>query len=161
MNHNLSDERIERINEWMKNISTITSSSKSLKDESDPLTEWDTQYYTTVKYTDGREETNYSDPSRPSIMLHEIDEYLKTWGLYLREVNADRFRESIVYTGISFLRIEFNTCHRDMIKFDKHNWFNYTKERFQHLIYEKFLSEAEKSNNIPLIREVKLRSLEI
>jgi len=161
MNHSISDERLEKINEWIKNISTITSSSKSLKNENDPLTEWDSQYYTIVKYNDGTEKVSYSEPSKPSIMLHEIDDHLQTWGLSLREVNADRFRESLIYSGISFIRIEFNTFHKDMIKFDNHGWFNYTKERFQHLIYEKFLSEAEKSNNIALAREVKLRSLEI
>lgn len=159
MNHNISDERIDKINEWMKTVSTITSGFKSLKDENDPLTEWDSQYYTVVKYNDGREDIQYSTPSTPSTMLHEIDEYLKTWGLNLSKVENKRHREGLLYTGISFIRIEFNTYHKDMIKFDNHNWFDYSKERFQYLIYEKFLSEAEKNNNLPLMREIKLRNL--
>ena len=159
MNHNLSDERINQLNKWMMSISTISGGFKSLVDENDPLTHWDSQYYNVIKYNDGTEKIQYSEPSKPSIMLHEIDDYLQTWGLSLKSVNTDFCRQGMTYTGISYLKIDFNSFHKDMVKFDDHNWFTYTKERFQHLIYEKFLNEAKKDNNTALAREIKLRNL--
>ena len=90
---------------------------------------------------------------------HEINDYLNTWGLSLKEVNSDRLREALVYTGISFIRIDFNAFHKDMIKFDNHNWFTYHKDNFQYLINERFIDEAKRLNNTVLMREIKLRNL--
>ncbi len=155
----MTKERQDKINEWLKTVESISSNTKSLYSESDLLTTWDSQYFTIIKYNDGKEEVKESKPYKPSIMLHEIDDHLQSWGMQLRDLNKNFLTDSLCYNGISFIKIEFNRCHTDMIKFDKHNWFTYTKERFQHLIKERLLEEAKLTNNITLAREIKLRNL--
>lgn len=157
--HHISEERLEKINEFMKNVSSITSGSESLYDENDILTKWDSVYYNITKYNDGTEKKDYSKPSKPSIMFHEIDEYLKTWSFKFNKI-VDGFNKTLYYNGYkSFFRIDWNNIHKDMIKFDNHNWFNYNKEHFQKLIENKIIEDAKKTNNVSLLREIKIKSL--
>lgn len=159
MMNNIEEEKLNKINEWMKNISSISSKVESLSDENDVLTTWDSQYTTIVEYNDGTEKKSYSEPNRPSIMLHEIDDHLKSWGLDIIRVKKHNFTNDIEYKGISYIRIELNPFHTDMIKFDNHNWFTYSKEKFQELVYQRFYEEAKRGNNKPLIREIKIRKV--
>ena len=91
-------------------------------------------------------------------MLHEIDDYLSSWGFKLDRLINDRLNRRMIYRGITYLEIELNSFHTDMYSING-SWINYTKENFQYLIEERLKKEAEKTNNLSLKREVKIRSI--
>ena len=71
-NH-LTDGRIDKLNELMKTVSTIGSETVSLYDPEDPLTTWDSEYYTIVTYIDGKVTRDNPSKKLVSPMLHRID----------------------------------------------------------------------------------------
>ncbi len=142
----------------------------SLYDSNDRLTKWDSESYIII--TRGvSEERVLVKKNMPSIMLHEIDDYIRTWGCTMYDISSwvdmstyKSFNNSIFWSGLLFVRIDINTYHTDMISLDSSNWFDYKKESFRYRFDEwvERTSNALISNgkdNIPLKREIHLRSL--
>lgn len=153
--HNLSEERIIKLEEWLKSVLEITSETISLYNENDKLTKWDSEYYNIVKYTNGDIKRDLSYKNTPSVMLHEIEAHMNSWGMVLKDIKKD----TMYWSGITWLSIGLNRFHMDMIQIDGGGWITYQSDNFKHLIYERFIDESKKTNNISLTREIKLRSL--
>ena len=162
MMHDLSDDRINQINKWLMCIKTISTEYISFEDKNDPFTKWDKDSYHVVVYNSGEIRRDLISSDRPSVKLHKINSIMNGWGLefHLRNGwNEGRFH----WKGETYVTMEMNTFHRNLFKFDepggRNDWFEYTDSYIKEQIDEHIIDKAIKSGNIPLMREVKIRSI--
>ena len=123
-----TQERIDEMNERLKTIKDMTSSTKSLSIESDPFTKWDYQSTHTVRYMDGRISEDIGKENRDaSTRLHKINSIMEGWGFILEDVSGiwkHTFRW-VVPNVISYfsIRISINTFHNNLFSVDTdHDW---------------------------------------
>lgn len=157
-------ERIDAINEWMKSVSEITSETVSLAVEGDPLTNWDKEYYTIVRYKDGSTKRDLSSREQPSKMYKHVDSIMKTWGLELQRVSIDPkdFMNSwLSWKGTVHISMTINKFHTNMFTFEigSYNWKTYDQNTIESVIEDYMIEIAEKTKDLTLQREIKLKAL--
>ena len=169
-----TQEQIDRFNELMKEVDSISHSSNSLEVEGDPFTLWDTESVWTKKYIDGRvEESRRRDDILPSVRLHKINSVMESWGLKLsnypqkRDINC-RFS----WSGGLYITIQMNSFHTTLFQIDDNYsdavknsgskkvgvWIEYN-DNFPEIIDKHIIEMATKSGSVSLLRELKIRNL--
>lgn len=122
------------INEWYKQVSTISTETVSQYIEGDYLTYLDKDSYHVVNYKDGRVEKTLVTSIRPSVMLKDIERVFNDWDLPLNE-DAMRsmnkkgkrpFSDRLIFGNINWISIYLNSVHLDMISDDAFGpWYSY------------------------------------
>ena len=106
------EERNELINKWLETVSEITSEAVSLSVDGDPLTNWDKENYSIVKYKDGTIKGDLTSRDVPSQVYKHINSIMQSWGLDLKSVEMDRkewLNSSITWDGITYIRMKLNS----------------------------------------------------
>ena len=78
-----NEERDIKLQEWLKEVSTISTERVSRQVEGDYLTKWDEDSYHVVHYVDGRVDKTLISKKRPSVTLKHIEQVFNDWGLEL------------------------------------------------------------------------------
>jgi hypothetical protein len=172
-----NEERDIRLQEWLKDVSTISTERVSQQVEGDYLTQWDEDSYHVVHYVDGRVEKTLTDSKRPSVMLKHVESIFNDWSLELniKAIEGLKKKGRIVFTqrfifGDSWITVYMNDIHKDMLSDDAFGtWYSYkdgmievdnqviTLEEWIALV---ILKEAKKNpNDIQLQRSIKLKAL--
>ncbi len=120
------------INEWYKQVSTISTETVSQYIEGDYLTHLDKDSYHVVNYKDGRIEKTLTTVSKPSVMLKHIERVFDDWGLplnmdtinLLKKKDKRPFSDRLIFG--SWISIYLNSVHLDMISDDAFGpWYSY------------------------------------
>lgn len=172
----MTDERVKEANEWMKTVNCISSKTVDLQVEGDPLTIYDSNYYSVVEYTDGRViETLSQKGAQPSVRLHKINSIMESWGLTLK--NSPKKKHNILdcsftWDGLLYVSMTINSFHQTLFKFNSFNtsdikvplkivgeWFEYDENNIEKIIDYVIFQMGEKSPNTGISREIKLRKI--
>lgn len=172
-----NEERDIRLQEWLKDVSTISTERVSKIVEGDYLTKWDEDSYHVVNYVDGRIEKTLISKKRPSVMLKHIEQVFNDWSLELnvKAMESLKRSEKIVFTerlifGDSWIMIYMNDIHKDMISDDNFGrWYTYKDGllevgnqlvKLEEWIEQHIIRESKKHpSDIQLQRSVKLKSI--
>lgn len=172
-----NEERDIRLQEWLKDIATISTERVSQSVEGDYLTQWDEDSYHVVNYVDGRVEKTLVYTKRPSVMLKHVEKVFNDWSLELnvKAMDSLKKKDRIVFTqsfifGDSWITVYMNDIHKDMLSDDAFgHWYTYKdgflEVRHQWLTLEDWiasviLKEAKKyPSDKQLQRSIKLKSL--
>jgi hypothetical protein len=164
------ESRNQWINEWLQTVSEITTETISLAKEGDPLTNWDVERYSIVRYKDGTIKRDLTTRDVPSKIYKHIDSIMQSWGLQLMNVKMDRLNSMITWNGIIYVRMSLNLFHADTFDLSdcvsssqlaghKYNWETYNESTIESVILDYMTKRANLSGEIALVREVKIRSL--
>jgi hypothetical protein len=173
----MTDERIEKMNEWLKTTISIGTERVSCEIEGDYLTKWDEDSYHVVHYLDGRVDKTLSFSKRPSVMLKHIEKVFNDWSLELNieamekiKKREKRYFSTQLRFGNSWIIIYMNDIHQDMISDDQYGrWYSYKDGMLEvghqivtleEWIASVILKEAKKyPSDIQLQRSIKLKAL--
>jgi len=172
-----NEERDIRLQEWLKEVSTISTERVSQKVEGDYLTQWDEDSYHVVHYVDGRVEKTLVNKKRPSVMLKHVEKVFNDWdlplnidgvkSLRLKEVRS--FSQRFIF-GDSWITVYMNDIHQDMLSDDAFGrWYKYEDGmlevehqvvKLEEWIASVILNQAKKyPSDVQLQRSIKLKSL--
>lgn len=172
-----NEERDIKLQDWLKEVSTISTERVSRQVEGDYLTKWDEDSYHVVHYVDGRVEKTLVNSKRPSVMLKHIEQVFNDWGLELNIKAMDSLKKSDkrIFTqrfifGDSWITVYMNDIHQDMISDDAFgHWYTYKDGvlevghqlvKLEEWIAQYIIREAKKyPSDIQLQRSVKLKSI--
>ena len=172
-----NEERDIKLQDWLKEVSTISTERVSRQVEGDYLTKWDEDSYHVVHYVDGRVEKTLVNSKRPSVMLKHIEQVFNDWGLELNEKamkELSRKEKTSLSTrlifGNSWITVYMNDIHKDMISDDAFGrWYTYKDGvlevghqlvKLEEWIAQRIIREAKKyPSDIQLQRSVKLKSI--
>lgn len=169
-----NEERDIQLQEWLKDISIISSERVSQQVEGDYLTQWDEDSYHVVHYVDGRVEKTLTNRKRPSVMLKHVERVFNQWSLDLN-IKAleslkrkDRiFTERFIF-GDSWITVYMNDIHKDMLSDDSFGrWYSYKDGMIevdnQVITLEDWIASViikqVSKTDIQLQRTIKLKSL--
>jgi len=155
------EERNELIKKWLETVSEITSETVSLAVDGDPLTNWDKENYSIVKYKDGTIKRDLTSRQVPSQVYKHINSIMQSWGLELKSVEMDRkewINSSITWSGITYIRMKLNSFHTDMFDLND-SWETYNQYTIESVIEDYMIERANNSKELALQREIKIRSL--
>lgn len=172
-----NEERDIKLQEWLKEVSTISTERVSRQVEGDYLTKWDEDSYHVVHYVDVRVDKTLISKKRPSVMLKHIEQVFNDWGLELNIkameslIRSEKrvFAERLIF-GNSWITIYMNDIHKDMISDDSFGrWYTYKDGvleighqlvKLEEWIAQHIIREAKKyPSDIQLQRSVKLKSI--
>jgi hypothetical protein len=179
------NERIEKMNDWIKTTTSIGTETVSQEVEGDYLTQWDEDSYHVVNYVDGRVDKTLITSKRPSVMLKHIEKVFNDWSMELNINAMDSLKrvavslrntfDRKVFTprfifGDCWITVYMNDIHKDMISDDAfNNWYKYKdgildikgkSVTLEEWIASVILKEAKKyPNDIQLQRSIKLKAL--
>ena len=172
-----NEERDIQLQEWLKDVSTISTERVSQQVEGDYLTQWDEDSYHVVHYVDGRVQKTLTNSKRPSVMLKHVERVFNDWSLNLNiKAMVDlRKKGRIVFTerfifGDSWITVYMNDIHKDMLSDDAFgHWYTYKDGMIEvdnqvitleEWIASVILKEAKKyPSDKQLQRSIKLKAL--
>lgn len=162
--YDMTDERIAKINKWMKTVATIESETKSFKVEGDPFTKWDSQYTHITKFVDGRIDRKEGKIDRSaSIRLHRIDTILEDWGFKRQDYVGGHFDDKFYWhmeeSVYKTFNVEINFIHRDRFKFDEYFDYIYDEKTIEEFLDERIEVFIEKNAGPVFKRDAKLRKI--
>jgi hypothetical protein len=155
------EERNELINKWLETVSEITSEAVSLSVDGDPLTNWDKENYSIVKYKDGTIKRDLTSRQVPSQVYKHINSIMESWGLELKSVEMDKkesINSSITWSGITYIQMKLNSFHTNMFDLNG-SWETYDPYTIESIIEDYMIERANNSKELALQREIKIRSL--
>lgn len=153
--------KIDKINVWIKTVISIESDKVSFYKEEDPFTKWDYENYHVVKYVDGRVTRDLSIKDTPSKRLHKINQILTSWGFKLREKKFTKgyCDGDFTWDGPLYFRVEMNTFHTDLFKIGlSDDWITYTDTYIEEII-DDIIVKMSSGDNKELNREIKIRAI--
>jgi len=172
-----NEERDIRLQELLKDISTISTERVSQKIEGDYLTQWDEDSYHVVHYVDYRVEKTLVSKKRPSVMLKHVEKVFNDWDLplnidgmkSLRLKEKRSFSQRFIF-GDSWITVYMNDIHQDMLSDDAFGrWYKYEDGmlevehqlvKLEEWIASVILKQAKKyPSDKQLQRSIKLKSL--